>query len=337
MDSVTHVALGAVIGEATGSRQLKKQALGWGAFAQFFPDFDILASLWLPPAQNLIVHRGITHSIPFSVVAIAALSYMAARWYRRDDVKFRFWVKFFSIQISVHLFIDAFNAYGVGLLEPFSQQKFSFHIAYVLDPLFLCWVLAGAVALLFVRSERRRRIIVIASLALSFSYLGLATVNKFVVTGNVKERLAYHQIASSNVLITPTPMNSLLWFVAAEDESGFHVGHASVFDVTNREQFTYFPKNDHLLSQASEERTVRYLKTFAEGYYTVETWTDTLVFNDLRFGQMAGWVNPDNRFVFHYYVNLPDATNKLVMQRGRVSAWNERTVRSMFRRIGTER
>jgi len=27
------------------------------------------------------------------------------------------------------------------------------------------------------------------------------------------------------------------------------------------------------------------LKTFSQGYYTVEKWKDTLVFNDLRFGQ----------------------------------------------------
>jgi inner membrane protein len=46
MESVTHIALGACIGEAAFSKQIGKKALILGAIAQSLPDADITASLW---------------------------------------------------------------------------------------------------------------------------------------------------------------------------------------------------------------------------------------------------------------------------------------------------
>jgi inner membrane protein len=71
---------------------------------------------------------------------------------------------------------------------------------------------------------------------------------------------------------------------------------------------------------------------FSQGYYTVEHWGDTLVFNDLRFGEIRGWADPKARFVFHYFLQWP-GHNAVVVQRGRMSGWNRRTVRVFWRRI----
>ncbi|MCP2937538.1 hypothetical protein NK983_33070, partial [Salmonella enterica subsp. enterica serovar Typhimurium] len=64
----------------------------------------------------------------------------------------------------------------------------------------------------------------------------------------------------------------------------------------------------------------------------VEKWNDTLVFNDLRFGQIIGWENKRGRFVFHYYLQHPE-DNELVVQQGRFAGWNRQTFFSMLRRI----
>ena len=53
MDSLTHIALGACIGEAFFERGFGKKAMIWGALAQSIPDIDFVASLWLGPAENL--------------------------------------------------------------------------------------------------------------------------------------------------------------------------------------------------------------------------------------------------------------------------------------------
>jgi inner membrane protein len=56
------------------------------------------------------------------------------------------------------------------------------------------------------------------------------------------------------------------------------------------------------------------------------------VFNNLRFGQIAGWHNPRAPFAFHYYLNNPDE-NLMVIQRGRFTGWNSKTATSLINRI----
>ena len=96
--------------------------------------------------------------------------------------------------------------------------------------------------------------------------------------------------------------------------------------------FTYFSRNDSLLTPVKDLDELKDLFRFSQGYYTVERIHDTLVFNDLRFGQMIGWYNPRAGFVFHYYLQRP-YSNNLVVQRGRCANWNKAVMGSMWRRI----
>jgi len=77
---------------------------------------------------------------------------------------------------------------------------------------------------------------------------------------------------------------------------------------------------------------VQRLIRFSQQFYTMEQWNDTLVFNDLRFGQVIGWADPKEKFAFHYYLK-PDADNRLVVQRGRFAKWDKEAVKKLFQRI----
>ena len=61
MDSITHIALGACMGEAFAGKTLGKKAMLWGALAQSIPDIDFIASFWMDTSSNLLAHRGFTH------------------------------------------------------------------------------------------------------------------------------------------------------------------------------------------------------------------------------------------------------------------------------------
>jgi inner membrane protein len=74
------------------------------------------------------------------------------------------------------------------------------------------------------------------------------------------------------------------------------------------------------------------LKRFSQEFCTAEKWGDTLVFNDLRFGQIMGWQNPKGKFVFHYFLK-DSADNKLVVQRGRFEGWDKDAFNSLLKRI----
>ena len=120
--------------------------------------------------------------------------------------------------------------------------------------------------------------------------------------------------------------------MVAENDSGFNIGYRSLFDRERKIDFRFVPKNEQLLKPVNNHEDLQKLIRFSKGYYAVQEWNDTLVFNDLRFGQMIGWKNPEARFAFYYFLQHPDE-NKLVVQRGRFAGWDKDALRSLLKRI----
>lgn len=81
--------------------------------------------------------------------------------------------------------------------------------------------------------------------------------------------------------------------------------------------YGWHPKNDSLLKQPEP-----YLKTFADGYYTISKTNGSIYFNILRFGQVQGWLNNDAPFALSYPVGAKDNEN-MVIQKGRFKGWND--------------
>ncbi|MET0462496.1 MAG: metal-dependent hydrolase, partial [Chitinophagaceae bacterium] len=139
MDSLTHIVLGACIGEAVAGKQLGKKAMLIGAIAQSIPDIDFVAAFFLSDTKDIVAHRGITHSILFVVAVSFLLARLSARIFSNRMMSPNRWLLLFGINMFVHIFIDSFNAYGTGWFEPFSSARFSFNVLYVADPLFSAW------------------------------------------------------------------------------------------------------------------------------------------------------------------------------------------------------
>jgi inner membrane protein len=353
MDSITHIVLGATIGEALLGRRLGKKAMLAGALAQSLPDIDFIASSWMDTSQDVWVHRGITHSLFFVLCVAPLLALAARRAFRggreagvrkvaidgRGDAKvgqvsFKEWCLFFGFQLLIHIVLDAFNAYGTGWFEPFSHYRVSFHVLFVADPFYSLWLGIAFLGLVLLKKNApARKYWVRSGLILSSLYLGYCVTNKFMVDAQVRKELLRQQIAYTRYFTTPTPLNSWLWYIVAEDEHGFHTGYLSVFDKRPEIEFNFFPRNDSLLDPFRRQEDVRNLLRFSQGYYTVDRWKDRLVFNDLRFGQMKGWEDGRAGFVFHYFLEQP-GDNMVIVQRGRFAGWDWETVRAFVRRIG---
>ena len=271
MDSLTHVVLGACVGEAALSDKLGKKALAVGAVAQSFPDIDGVASLWLSPTESLLFHRGITHSFLFGLLAAVGLTFITQRLFSNRPLPFTHLVVFFALQLWLHDVLDTCNAYGTGLLEPFSDRRFSWGLLFVADPFFT----------------------------------------------------------------KPTAFNTWLWYIVAPVDSGYYIGYRSVFDRASYvTPFVYYPQNQALLRtvDTSQQVPLENLITFADRTYTVEARSDTLVFNVIRFGRIAGWRDRPTQFTFQYYLN-PGFDNALVVQRGRLKEWRWQVFRDMYERI----
>lgn len=333
MDSVTHIVLGACIGEAIAGKRLGKRALFLGAFAQSFPDIDFIGAFWLSPADNVLAHRGITHSLLFALAATWGLARFTQWYFRKRKLGSRIWILLFGINIFTHIFIDSFNAYGTGWFEPFNHHRVSFNSLFVADPLFSLWPFVACIALTYLRlNNSNRKRWWQGALIISGAYLIYVNINKLIVDKDVRATLKGRNLAYVDYFTTPSPFNSFLWFVSIKADDGFYTGYHSVFDTKSKVDLYYVPRNDSLLWSVKDQEEVKDLLRFSEGYYTVERWRDTTVFNVLRFGQVVGWYDPKEKFVFHYFLDRPGA-NKLVTQRGRFENWNRTTIQALFERI----
>ncbi|TMI75786.1 MAG: metal-dependent hydrolase [Bacteroidetes bacterium] len=333
MDSLTHIAVGACVGEAFFERGFGKKALFWGALAQSIPDIDFISGFWLDTSEQLLAHRGFTHSILFGLLIVPAFAMTADRVHRPHDILFKKWLLFFGVEVFLHLLLDVFNNYGVGWFEPFSHQRFSFNAIYVADAFFSIWPgIAFVVLLVLKRYHPARRFWWKFGLFLPLIYLAYCTYNKVNIDKDVRTILKSQNIAYDRYFTTPAPLQNWLWFVVAGNDSGYHVGFRSVFDSKKEISFQYFAKNDTLLAPTKDQPEVQRLIRFSQQFYTVEQWNDTLVFNDLRFGQITGWVDPREKFVFHFYLK-EGADNRLVVQRGRFAKWDWNVVKAFYRRI----
>ena len=333
MDSLTHIALGACIGEAFFEKGFGKKAILWGALAQSIPDIDFIASSWLNTPESLLAHRGFTHSILFALLIIPVFALTADRVHRPHNIAFRKWIVFFAAEVFTHLFIDGFNNYGIGWFEPFSHARYSFNAINVADPFFSLWPgIAFFMLIILNRYSPKRKFWWKFGVILPCIYLGYCTINKIKMNNDVQQIFALQNIPHERYFTTPAPLQNWLWYVVSGNDSGYYVGFRSLFDSKNKIDFQYFARNDSLLNQVSNHEDLQKLIRFSQQFYTVEKWSDTLVFNDLRFGQIIGWQNHKEQFVFHYYLNNED-DNKLVVQRGRFAGWNWEVAKGLATRI----
>jgi inner membrane protein len=333
MDSVTHIALGACIGEAFFEKGFGKKAMFWGALAQSIPDIDFISAFWLNTPESLLAHRGFTHSLLFAGLIIPIFALTADKIHRPHNIAFKTWILFFAAEVFLHLFIDGFNNYGVGWFEPFSHHRYSFNTIYVADPFFSVWAgLAFFMLVILNAHSTKRKFWWKFGVIIPFIYLGYCSLNKVKINSGVTEILAAQHIPHERYFTTPAPLQNWLWYVVAGNDSGYYVGFRSVFDNKKQMDFQYFPRKDSLLQAVDNYEDLQKLIRFSQQFYTAEMYNDTLVFNDLRFGQVIGWTNPKEKFVFHYYLQHP-GDNKLVVQRGRFAKWDWAVVKALAKRI----
>jgi inner membrane protein len=328
------------MGEAFAGKTVGRKAMLWGALAQSVPDIDFLAAFWMNTADNLLAHRGFTHSILFGLVITFVMASLAERWHRPHNISLMRWISFFGAAILTHIFLDAFNNYGVAWFEPFSHYRISFNMVYVADPFFSIAPAIALVMLLVLRQKDRktkdwngkRKFWLRFGLIASFLYLGYAAINKVIINRDVKQVLKKQSIPYTRYFTTPAPLQNWLWYVVAGNDSGYYVGYRSVFDEKGKKMdLHYFPRNGHMIDTIHKWE-VQQLVRFSQQFYTVEKRNDTLLFNDLRFGQIIGWDDPREGFAFHYYLH-PDIDNTLVVQRGRFAKWDKRAFRVLLKRV----
>lgn len=118
MDSLTQMVLGAAIGKAAMGKKLGNRAALWGGIAGTIPDLDVMANLFMSPLDALVFHRGITHSVIFSILAALIMGYIVPKIYKNPKHKFvasGLWILLATITCGAILFMGEITILKSGI------------------------------------------------------------------------------------------------------------------------------------------------------------------------------------------------------------------------------
>jgi len=275
MDSITQVALGAAIGEATLGKHIENKGAVLGAIVATIPDLDVALYLFYDKFEMLSIHRGFSHSIVFSIIGAFLIAYVLQRIKWTKIVSYqRLWI-FTWLALFTHMLLDTFTAYGTQLFLP--DWRVGFDSINVVDPVYTVPLLVGLICSLFIfKNKPSRAVYNQIGIAISTLYL-LGTLG---VKNHFKTELAEQNINYHSLLTMPVGIANINWYGVAKTSKGLYIHKYSILN-DDQIPFEYFPSNDYLLEGVNPELVDR-MKWFAKEFYTVEKNDNQLRFYNLQ-------------------------------------------------------
>jgi len=287
MDSVTQMALGAAVGVAVmGKSQPVWRSALLGAVAGTLPDLDAFVDFG-DGISNMVQHRAETHSFFWQTLAAPLVALLFAGATRSLNRFFRWWVMVWLVLVT-HAGLDAMTVYGTQLFLPRDNTPVGLGSIFIIDPLYTLPLLAGVIVAIWSGRQLGIRWN-IAGLILSSAYLGWTAYAQQQVSAVVAASPATANLSADQILVTPTPFNSVLWRIVLMHSDRYEEGFYSLLDpLTVPDQairFTAFARDEALDVQTREVVSANRIRRFSKGFYAVSEVDSSIRITDLRMGQ----------------------------------------------------
>ena len=292
MDSLSQIALGAAVSVAAmGRHTTVARAALWGAVAGTLPDLDVLINHG-NPIHNMVLHRSNSHSLLWLTLLSLPLAAGVSKIHGEWKIWQRWWLALW-LALFTHPLLDLMTVYGTQLALPFTNFPFAVGSVFIVDPLYTLplligtgWALRkrplqtadGATKRLWINSNT-------LGLLLSTAYLAWGVAVQQHVNNLATEALTGQGVEVSQLLITPTPRNSVLWRVVAVSGDVYLEGYYSLLDNSRSIQFAQFSRNLALESELQDNDGVNRIRAFSHGFYAMQQVGERIVIKDLRMGQ----------------------------------------------------
>ena len=313
MDSLSQLVLGAAVGEALLGKKLGNRAILWGAIGGTIPDLDVLSGFFLSELGELTFHRGISHSLLFSVLFALLLGWLIHRFNKTTSLVTRKeWQIMLFFAFFTHVILDCFTVYGTQVFAPFSSYRVSWGSIAVVDPLYTIPLLLSLVITGFIiRTKRTRRIVNYLGLALSTLYLLFTVYNKARVHNIFEHEFKAQNIEVTRMMTSPTIFNNILWSCTAEANDAYYVGLYSFYD-TVPVKFSKIEKQHTLIQNIDSDPTITSLRWFSDNYFCIDNVDGNLLFNDLRFGAYFDKEGNNTDYIFSFLLEEEDGKYEMV-------------------------
>lgn len=185
-----------------------------------------------------------------------------------------------------HPLLDCFTAYGTQFFWPLSRTPIAWSTVFDIDPIYTVPLLIGVTSslLFFQGTKNRGHKLNNLGLTLSTAYLAWSISAKIFVMNFIESELHDQNVKYSQMLVMPTPFNTILWRILLIDETGYYEGFYSMLEERKRTQLKHYQSNENLLRGITNHWPVKRLQWFTKGFYAVQRQGLDIVITDLRMG-----------------------------------------------------
>ncbi|MBM0867015.1 inner membrane protein [Staphylococcus auricularis] len=263
MDTATHIVMG--IGLTALATQDPAMSGSFAATAttliagSLIPDSDTVLKL-KDNATYIANHRGITHSIPFTILWPLLISLVIFTFFNNVDIT-HVWM-WAQLAVFLHVFVDIFNSYGTQALRPITNKWIQLSVINTFDPIIfvllcigiLLWVLGVHPFLAF------------------FPIIGILIIYyilRFRMQAFIKRKavkLIQAEQHPVKVFVAPT-MKFMEWRVGIQTENYDYVGRSYGGNIvfSDKVERQPFPSDD-LMQYVQNDKNIRTFLNFSSVY-----------------------------------------------------------------------
>lgn len=241
MDPLTHALSGTLLARAAA--RLPPQSppersvlplrlqIAAGFTAAAFPDIDFALRL-IDTLTYLNWHQGPTHSMILLPLWTWLLAWLFS-WFSRGRYDWKLFVLPTCLGIAIHIVGDLITSYGLMLFAPFSAQRFSLPLVFVIDPWFSLIIIAGLIAAW--RYPQRRIPSIIALVSLWGYVVFLWTLHQ-QATEIATHHVAAEGMSKAQINVLPQPLSPFHWKIIIRHDETYHLADVNLRKSDNPQQ-----------------------------------------------------------------------------------------------------
>lgn len=335
MDSLSHIVIGAAIGETFLGKKIGRWGMLLGAIAKSLPDFDLFVTGLADPRAYMCDHRAHTHSLIIEAFYAIPIAWVLVKLFK-EKISFNRMLLFMLACLWGHSLLDSCTNFGTQLLLPFTNENYSINTLAIVDLLFtLPMLILVLIAVLYKKNTVQRNKLSKAALVYGFAYLGLTFINKVQAENVCKESLSKNNLPVTSFMTNPTMLNNVLWYGVASNDSTVFIGEFSLLHKQNPVTWHSYPRNQKLMQVCKSKKDVEILRWFSDPYTLAQSNGDTLNMYAVKFGRTnMQETELQKTFVFHYKLYQNNGEEMMGMEEANEKNMNfEESFNDLWERI----
>lgn len=301
MDSLSHIVIGAAIGEAMLGKKIGKWGMLLGAIAKSMPDFDLFYTGLNDPRAYMFEHRAHTHSLFIEALYAIPIAWLFFKLFKQK-VSFTQMYIFMLVCLWGHSLLDWLTNFGTQLLLPFTNENYSLNTLAIVDLLFTLPMFILMLVAVFIRKNSERRFkLAKASLVYCCVYICFTFINKIQAESMATESITKNNIPATAHMTNPTMLNNILWYTVASNDSTVFIGELNLFHKNIPITWHSYARNQFLMHNSKSKKDVEIVRWFGDPFTIAQQNADTLNMYAVKFGRSNMLESElEKTFIFHY-------------------------------------